>query len=417
MPLAEGSAARFAYKFYADGTMITNAEADIATAPGSTGGRILRRVSAGLNLRKNATRSAEILPSRQVRSSRHTSRRVEGPLDGEFSPGSYFDFIEAAHRDTAAPILPSGLTEVQLTSAAADSTTSKFTFGGGDPVALGLRKGAIIQFASLSAAGNNGVRFLITGFGGTSNREVSVFPAPTTMAADTAFTLSTPGKSSIIPASGHIRRKLAIERYHEDLDRARLYTELRVTGYRLAVPAEGNSTFGLNVMGRNRRTLTGAAAPYFTSPSAATTTEVCNSLNGILRIAGSTVGTVTGLNLNLAMAADAPAVLGQAFPPDVLLGTADVTGDFTALVDDTDAISAAFEDELEVELLFMLTAGGATADAVAFHLPRLKLNGDEENVQGEGSQTMNVPFQALEYLGSAVGMTGTTLRCTDTAAT
>ena len=132
MPLAEGSAARFAYKFYADGTMITNAEADIATAPGSTGGRILRRVSAGLNLRKNATRSAEILPSRQVRSSRHTSRRVEGPLDGEFSPGSYFDFIEAAHRDTAAPILPSGLTEVQLTSAAADSTTSKFTFGGGD---------------------------------------------------------------------------------------------------------------------------------------------------------------------------------------------------------------------------------------------------------------------------------------------
>lgn len=108
---------------------------------------------------------------------------------------------------------------------------------------------------------NNGVRFLVMDFGGTSNREVSVFPAPTTMAADTSFTLTTPGKSSIIPASGHVRRKLAIERYHEDLERARLYTELRVTGYRLAVPAEGNSTFGLNVMGRNRRTLTGAAAP------------------------------------------------------------------------------------------------------------------------------------------------------------
>ena len=38
MPLAEGSAARFAYKFYADGTMVTNAEAGIATAPGSTDG-------------------------------------------------------------------------------------------------------------------------------------------------------------------------------------------------------------------------------------------------------------------------------------------------------------------------------------------------------------------------------------------
>lgn len=416
MPLAEGSAARFVYKFYSSGDMTTNAEENIATAPGSSGGQILRRVTAGLNLRKNATRSQEILPSRQVRSSRHTSRRVEGPLDGELSPGTYFPFIEAAHRGTAAAILASPLTEVQLTSVEADASTSKFTFGGGDPVALGLVKGGIIEFANLSATANNGVRYLVTGFGGTSNREVTVSPAPTTMAPDTSFSLTTPGKSSIIPASGHVRRKLAIERYNAEIDRSRLYTELRVSGYRLGVPAEGNATFGIDFVGRNRRTLSGASAPYFTAPAAATVTEVANSLNGILMVDGTRVGTITGINLNLAMAVDAPAVVGQAFPPDVLLGAAVISGDLTALVDDTDAVSAAFEDELETEVLFMLTSGGATADAVAVHLPRLKLNGGDENVQGEGSQTINVPFDALEYLGSGVGMPASTIRVTDTAA-
>jgi hypothetical protein len=64
--------------------------------------------------------------------------------------------------------------------------------------------------------------------------------------------------------------------------------------------------------------------------------------------------------------AGAPDALGRGVPSDVLLGNADVTGDFTALMDDTDAISPAFEEEFEVELLFMLTA--CIAANVAFWL-------------------------------------------------
>ena len=416
MSLAEGSAIRFAYKFYASGTMTTNAEADTSTDPGASGGQILRRVSASLNLRKNVVRSQEILSSRQVRSARHTSRRVEGAITGELSPGTYAELIEAALRGTAAALVAGSLSETDFTSVAADNATSKFTFAGGDPVALGLVKGAIIEFASLSVAANNGVRFMVTGFGGTSNREVTVYPAPTDMTADTAFTLTTPGQSCIIPASGHVRRKLAVERYDTDLDRARLYTEGRVTGFQVAVPAEGIATITVNLMGRSRETVTGGSAPYFTSPAAATSTEVANALNGVLLIGGVKVGVVTGINITMAMNADAPVVVGQPFVPDILLGTADINGDFTALVDDGDAVNTAFENEDEVEILLMLTSGGPTSDAISIHLPRLIITEASEDAQGEASQTITGRFQAKEYLGSGVGMPASSIRYTDTAA-
>jgi hypothetical protein len=415
MALAEGSAIRFAYKFYASGTMDNNDEADTGTDPGASGAQTLRRVSASLNLRKNVVASQEILSSRQVRSARHTTRRVEGNIAGELSPGTYAEFIEAAMRGTGAALVAVSITESDCTSVTADNATSKFTFASGNPVTLGLRIGGIIQFASLSVAANNSVRYVITAFGGTNNREVTVYPAPTDMTADTTFTLTTPGQSVTVPSSSHVSRKVALERYDTDLDRARLYTECRVTGFSVAVPADGIATITTNFLGRSRTTLSGGSAPYFSSPTAMTTTEVANSLNGVLMIDGTAQGVVTGININFAMEADAPAVVGQAFVPDVLLGTSTVTGDFTALVDDADAVNTAFENESEISILVYLTSGSSTADAISIYLPRVKVTGAEENAQGGTSQIISGQFQALEYTGSGAGIATSTVRYTDTA--
>lgn len=75
----------------------------------------------------------------------------------------------------------------EFTSVAADSGTGKFTFAAGDPVVQGFVVGKILRFANLSEAANNAANFTITAIGGTSNREITVTPAPTTMAADSAF--------------------------------------------------------------------------------------------------------------------------------------------------------------------------------------------------------------------------------------
>lgn len=335
MTIAEGSSARFAYKFYSTGTMTSNAEADTSTEPGASGGQVLRRVSAALNLRTNSTRSNEMLPSKQIRSFRQTSRHVEGTITGELSPGSYTDFFEAVHRDT---------------------------------------------------------RVALTG--------------PT-------------GASSIIPATGHVRRKLLIERYNSDLDKARIYTECRATSYRITVPAQGISTVEIGVMGRNRHSLAATASPYFSSPTDPTSTEVCTSLSGQLTIGGTPVGLVTAFDVSCTLASEAPNVLGQPFPPDILLGTGNVSGNMTFLLDDTDLASAALEAETELALVLTLTNSGYTGSLptsgfVKIELPRIKLGTADEDVRGELSQPITASFQALENtVGDGVTNPLSTIRITD----
>lgn len=329
MTIAEGSGVSLRYKFYTAGTMTANAEAVIATDPGGTGGQVLRYTQSSLNLRTNNTRSAELVPSRQVRSSRRTSRRVDGSVTGELSPATYFDFMEAVLRGTRAA--------------------------------------------------------------------------------------ATAGFSVIAPATGHVRRKVAVERYHQDLDRSRVYTELRATGFRLQVPAEGNSTIELMFLGRNRVTRSGANAPYLTAPAAATVTEVCNSLSGSISIDGTAVGLVTAVTIAVENSSEAPAVLGQPFPPDVLLGTTNVTGSMTFLLDDADTAATIYENETEVSVVLVLTNATTGGDSITIELPRVKLNTGDEDVRGDLSLPVSCSFVALEYLGADTDLAASTIRITDTA--
>lgn len=414
MTIAEGSAATLRYKFYSSGTMDPDTIADRTSDPAATGGQVLRRVSASLNMRKNATRSQEILASRQVRSSRHTSQRVEGSISGELSPATYFDFIEAAHRDTAATF--AAKTEADYTSITADNATSKLTLGGGAPVTDGLKVGDVITLSGCSVAANNR-NFVIISFAGTSNREITVWPAPTDMGADTAFGLTRAGLSSMPPSTSHVSRKVLFERNNSDLDISRVYDECRVTGYRISMPAEGNATIEVMVMGRDRATLTGGSAPFFASPTAETSTDVVNTLEGVVYLNGSRIGLITSLQINASLNADAPRALGCTFPPDILLGTLDVNGEVGFLLDDTDTAATLFENETEVGLIALLTTGVfSSGHAIAIHMPRIKLNSADENMQGEGSQQVQCQFQALLYAGSTAGVPVTTIRIMDTAA-
>jgi hypothetical protein len=414
MTIAEGVSVRVAYKANAAGTMSSNTEADTATVPGASSAQVLRRVSSTLDLTKETYESAEIREDRQIADFRHGIRRVAGAIQGELSPGTYFDFIEATNRDTATAGVV--LDETDMTSCVADNATSKFTFGAGDPVALGLGVGMVIRFTNLSVAGNNATNFTILSFGGTSNREVTVTPAPLDNASDTAFTLTVPGKTTIVPATGHVRRLFTFEHYHDDLDIARLFTECRVHGYQMSLPATGMATIEIPVMGRNMQVLTGGSAPYFTSPTAAGTTGIAAAVNGVLLVGGTQVGVVTAVELNAEVAGSGPAVVGQNFVPDIILGRFRLTGQVTALFDSATLLEN-FLDEDEVALLVRLDASSAAnTEAVSIYLPRIKFGGAAVPATGEGEQTVTLPFQALLYGGATAGVPASTIRIHDTAA-
>lgn len=415
MSLAEGVSARVAYKFYASGVITENALDIPATAPGSSGGQILRRVSLTPALKKNTYQSTEIRSDRQIADFRHGTQHVDGNIQGELSPATYFDFIEAVNRDTRAAGVT--LSHTQLTSAAASNSASTFTFGSGDPVALGLFVGDIIRFTDITTTpANNGTNFTVLGFSGTTNETVLVDPAPADQSADTAFSVTRPGHSTIIPSTGLITRKMLLEVYHEDLALARLFQECRLGSYKFNLPATGMATTEFSIMGRAGSNLNGGAAPFFTAPTAETTTGIEAAVNGALLLGGSKIGVITALDITNNLTPTAADVVGQNFAAEIFLGRATVTGNITAYLNGSTILDD-FINETELQLMVRLDATTVQpAPSMVIFAPRIKLGSADVNVAGEGGQTLTASFTALKYEGTAPGVANTTLRIMDTEA-
>src|SRR4029077_1526873 len=371
MPLAEGVSARISYKFYADPTITPGVPAVSATDPGATGGQILRRVASTLAFTKDTYQSNEIRSDYQIADFRHGVHRVAGNISGELSPLTYADWFAASLR--AHWTAPVSLSQIQLTSMAADATASTLTFAAGDPVALGLHTGMGIKFTGLTTTTNNNKTFMITGFSGTTNRVVAVLPAPTTHAAETTFALSSTGSALSIPSTGHIRRKVAVEVYNSDIDVARLFTECRVGGFNVALPASGMSTVEFNATGRDMEIYETTAAPFFTAPLAETTTGLFASVNGLLRIGGQTIAVITGMNIQNTITLTADAVVGSNISPEIFAGRNVVTGQMTAFFYDATLIRD-FVNETEIDVLaYLTTTSDPGSPAMSFYLPRVKL--------------------------------------------
>lgn len=414
MSLAEGVQARIARKFYASGVITPGSEPTPSSSPGASGAQVLRRVGSTLSLAKDTYQSSEVRTDRQITDFRHGTRRVTGNITGELSPLTYADEFEALFRGTWGSGVTLGPSDV--TSITCDNSTAKVTLGSGDPIALGLRVGDIIRFTGLADADNNSKNFLVLAFGGTGNRDLTVYPAPDTMSPDTSFSLVAKPRL-IIPSTGFVSRLAAYEIYNEDIDVARLFTECRVGSCRLQLPASGMTTVEFGLMGRNQWNYEATNAPFFTSPTDATTTGVTAAVNGLLRVGGATQAVVTGIDLTIDLSPSSEAVVGTDLVPEIFLGRANVTGQFTAFFDSLDLINN-FIDEDEIELLVKLdSSSAAAAQAISIYLPRIKLGDASVATQGEGGQVVTFPFQALKYQGSAAGVDQTTIAMVDTEVT
>jgi hypothetical protein len=413
MPLSEGVSTRIAYKGYPSGIITANALDDPTTIPGASGGQTLRRVSSTLALAKATYQSAEVRTDYQITDFRHGVQHVEGNVAGELSPATYMDLFEAVHRDTRAAAV--SLDNTALTSVVASKAAGTFTFAGGDPAALGLKVGGIIRFGGTSST-NDGANFVIQSFGGTSNRTLTVIPAPYADIGtpDTTFTVVQTGKTTIVPSTGFVRRKFGFEVYHSDLNIARLYQECRMGSYRIALPATGMATVEFSVMGRAQ--YSPVSGPYFTAPTAPTTTPVMTSVQGALLRNGVKLAVITSADLTMNLAPSEADVVGQNFPAEIFLGRATLTGTITSFLDSSTLIDD-FVNENELSLLLYMT--GSTqpnAAAMTILMPRVKLGSAAINITGESGQSVSFNLQALKYIGSAAGMPATTIQIADTEA-
>lgn len=411
--LFEATSERLVYKFYSDPAIDPMTEPAAGTDPAATSGQILRHVSHNLSLTKEAYAGDEIRTDKQRPMEKHGTRRAPGTINGLLSPLTYADLLEAAVGGTwSATAVTADYTD--FTSVAADNATSKFTMTAGNPVTAGLRVGDIVRFSDLSEAENNARNFVILAFGGTSNRELTVFPAPTDMTADSAFSMTTVGRSLIMPSSAHVKRKIAVEVYNSDGDISRLFTEGRIAGFDLSIAPNQEAQINFTGLWRNRIVYDGSDAPFFTAPTAATGTDIISSMDGLLCMDGEIVGIVTGLSINFNRAPTAPAQIhSDGLTPGILLGNAVVTGEFTVFLQDRTFLDF-FEEGTEFSMIsYLPISDDAASDAVVVYLPRIKINSNNETTQ-EGAKAIQCGFTAARYLGSAGGVESTSIRIVDT---
>lgn len=373
------------------------AESTFGVAAGASGAKYLRRVSSNLTATKESFTSNEARPDMEVADLRHGARGAGGSVESELSLQSFDDFLEACLRGTWAA--GASLDEGDLTSVTATASSSKFTFGGGDPVSLGMFVGAMIRFANLSVSANNSKNYRITGFGGTSNREVTVTPAPTDMTADTAFTVEVVGN---VLATGTTERSFTIEQSYPNIDVSEQFVGCRIGQLQLRVAPNGMTTIGWSILGANGSPLSGASSPYFTSPTDAPTTGVLSGLDGSLRANGVEQGVVTGIDLSFNNNLSMGPVIGSNITAAIFYGRKVVTGNMSVYLKDSSFLDAFDQEDTFDVVIVLAAAGDEPKDFMVFNMQKVKLQSPSKTIGADGGVVASFPFQALLASGDGI---------------
>ncbi len=372
--------------------------------------QILRRVSSGVELKKNTFQSNEIRTDYQIADFRHGSKFVEGPISGEISPGTYKDFMAASVRKDF--VAGASIATLTLTTAGSGPTYT-ITRSAGSWITDGVKIGDIVRVTAGLAAGNLNKNYLVSAITATI---LTVYVLNGTsisaQSAIAACTLVVAGKKTLVPSTAHTSDYFTIEQwYGSGVALSEQFLDCKVNTMDVQISASGMATCSFGFLGRN---VDIGSAAYFTSPTAATTSGVMAGANGLLIVGGASVGNVTGMNFTVNGNMTKEDVVGANSTPDVFAGSVLVSGQMTILLE-SDTYVQMFEDETEASVTMSLTANStANSDFVSFTMPRIKVGGNSKD-DGQKGIVQTVPFTALLNPGTNNG-DATTLMIQDSLA-
>jgi len=365
------------------------------TAASGASAQELRRVTSNLSLEKDTYESAEIVTTAMVQDYRHGVRRVRGDIQGELSPATYKLLMQSAlRRDFTTGVNSTALTNV--TAAAGPPGT--FTRAAGSFLTDGFKVGDVIRWTGWTTTGtnNNSTNFVITALTATVMTTNGTVAAK---ASGDSVTATVVGKKTYVPTSSHTEDYYTIEHWFSDVSLSEAFTDCRVGGMQLRLPATGMATCTFNVMGVNVTTNT---SQNFTSPTAITSTGLTAAVNGALWVAGAAVAIVTGLEVNLDLGLNGEPVVGSNTLPAIFAGRSRVSGQLTAFFQDA-TLRDLFLNETEAGITVVLYTGtSATADLLAINLPRCKVGGASKD-DGEKGIIQTLPFVGLQNSTGGAG--------------
>jgi len=393
MAIASGVAKSVRYKV----------EATYGTAPGASGGQLLRRVTSDLGLTKETYQSNEIRADYQVADFRHGIRRVGGTLKGELSPKTYADFMAAALRRDFAAV--SAISSLSITIAGSGPYT--ITRATGSWLTDGVKIGHVVRLTAGSfTAGNLNKNVLVTGL--TATVITGIVLNASTMTAEgpiASSTLTVVGKQTYVPTTGHTDKSFYFEHWFSDVAQSEQFSGVKINSIDISLPPTGISEISLGLMGKDIATGTSA---YYTSPTAATSTGVMAAVNGVVLVGGTQVAIITGMSIKIDGGYSGDPVVGANTVPNVFPGRVRVTGNFTAYFQDA-TMRDYFVNETEISIVAAFTtANDANADFLSFAMPRVKV-GSATKDDGEKGIIQSFDFTALY---NSAGGTGTSSEAT-----
>lgn len=381
--------------------------------PAAAAAQALRRVSSVIDLSKDTYLSNEIKPSFQKSDYRHGVRRVKGKLSQDLQCKTFADFFAfALKRDFAAV---TAITGASITIAGAGPIYT-VTRAAGSYLTDGIKVGHVVRlsvgtFNALNLNKNllvvSVTALVVTVL--TLNGSALLAEGPIVTSTATVV-----GKTTFIPQTGHTDNSFSLEHYFPELTQSEVYSGCKVDQMVVNLPPTGLATVDVDIIAQN---VTTAAAQYFTSPTAITTTGAMAAVNGVLRAGGVTYAIVTGMTMTVNPGFSGDPVVGSNLVPFQFPGSVMVSGQFTAYFADT-VLRDAFYNETEIDLIAAFTADNtAAADFIAFALPRIKV-GSAGKTDGEGGLVQTFTFQALEPLTGGAGLATekTTLQIQDAQA-
>lgn len=208
------------------------------------------------------------------------------------------------------------------------------------------------------------------------------------------WVVDTPGVGTDQLKVGTTRRYFTIERNFTDIQTAdkpfHRFTGCEFSSMSLQINADAMVTGSFTVVGANMSTDTAivTGATY----GAATTTSPLDSFTGTLNENSTPIAVITEIQLNLENSLDPRYVVGskQSILPSI--GRSNVSGQITAFFEDSTLLDK-FINETESDIDFTLPDGAG--NEYKFIIPRVKYNGGQPDVSGEGPVTLTMPFQAL----------------------
>ncbi|CAB5220406.1 hypothetical protein UFOVP233_68 [uncultured Caudovirales phage] len=380
-------------------TIAYKAETTFGTPPTATGAQFLRRVSSNLAPVKDTFASNEVRSDYQVNDVRHGMRSARGTIEGELSTLTYDDFLEAALRGTwTAGVSTSPADFATGVTIATSGTTSTLTFAGaGSLLTKGFKIGDIVRTAGFTTPANNAAVAGNLRIVALTATVMTVYPAITAAASQaTGWTVTVPGKKLTV---GTQKRSFTIEQSLADATLWEAYSGVRVGGMTINAQPNGLATCSWELIGQNFNM--GTSTPYFTTPTAETTTGIVSGVDGFLRLNGKEQGVVTGFQMNFTNNLSMTPVIGSTFGPDVFYGRIVCTGSVSAYLEDASLVNA-FISESEIDLVATLEASGANPqEFLNFSMQRIKFTGASKTIGADGGVIAQFPFQALLKAGGA----------------